>query len=67
MSESPRLQIQNWNAMLFQASSWVKACVFLVLDLFESAPEVTAVPKPDAAPSIDLFGTGKAKATPFLR
>ncbi|KAL4837930.1 hypothetical protein H8958_015681 [Nasalis larvatus] len=27
-------------------------------DLFESAPEVAAAPKPDAAPSIDLFGTG---------
>uniref|UniRef100_A0A8W4FG09 Clathrin coat assembly protein AP180 n=1 Tax=Sus scrofa TaxID=9823 RepID=A0A8W4FG09_PIG len=26
-------------------------------DLFESAPEVAAAPKPDAAPSIDLFGT----------
>jgi hypothetical protein len=35
--------------------------VFLVLDLFDSAPEVAAAPKPDAAPSIDLFGTGKAK------
>lgn len=34
--------------------------MFLVLDLFESAPEVAAAPKPDAAaPSIDLFGTGK--------
>lgn len=37
--------------------------MFLVLDLFESAPEVAAAPKPDAAPSIDLFGTGKTKAT----
>uniref|UniRef100_A0ABI7X6Q2 ENTH domain-containing protein n=1 Tax=Felis catus TaxID=9685 RepID=A0ABI7X6Q2_FELCA len=27
-------------------------------DLFESPPEVAAAPKPDAAPSIDLFGTG---------
>lgn len=35
--------------------------MFLVLDLFESAPEVAAAPKPDAAPSIDLFGTGKTK------
>lgn len=34
--------------------------MFLVLDLFDSAPEVAAAPKPDAAPSIDLFGTGKA-------
>ena len=39
--------------------------MFLVLDLFESAPEVAPAPKPEAAPSIDLFGTGKAKA-PFL-
>ena len=39
--------------------------MFLVLDLFESAPEVAPAPKPEAAPSIDLFGTGKAK-TPFL-
>lgn len=37
--------------------------MFLVLDLFDSAPEVAAAPKPDTAPSIDLFGTGKAKAT----
>lgn len=37
--------------------------MFLVLDLFESAPEVAAAPKPDAAPSIDLFGTGNATAT----
>ncbi|XP_042795206.1 clathrin coat assembly protein AP180 isoform X2 [Panthera leo] len=27
-------------------------------DLFESPPEVAAAPKADAAPSIDLFGTG---------
>uniref|UniRef100_A0AAA9S880 Clathrin coat assembly protein AP180 n=1 Tax=Bos taurus TaxID=9913 RepID=A0AAA9S880_BOVIN len=27
-------------------------------DLFESAPEVAPAPKPEAAPSIDLFGTG---------
>uniref|UniRef100_A0A452ILX9 Clathrin coat assembly protein AP180 n=1 Tax=Gopherus agassizii TaxID=38772 RepID=A0A452ILX9_9SAUR len=27
-------------------------------DLFESAPDAPAVPKPDATPSIDLFGTG---------
>lgn len=33
--------------------------MFLVLDLFEAPPEVAAAPKPDAAPSIDLFGTGK--------
>lgn len=39
--------------------------MFLVLDLFDSAPEVAAAPKPDAAPSIDLFGTGKTKATLF--
>ncbi|KAM4817155.1 clathrin coat assembly protein AP180 isoform X11 [Urocitellus parryii] len=31
-------------------------------DLFESAPEVAAAPKPDAAPSIDLFGTGASPA-----
>lgn len=41
--------------------------MFLVLDLFESAPEVAAAPKPDAAPSIDLFGTGKITATLFFR
>lgn len=35
--------------------------MFLVLDLFDSAPEVAAASKPDVAPSIDLFGTGKAK------
>lgn len=40
--------------------------MFLVLDLFESTPEAAAAPKPDAAPSIDLFGTGKTKATLFL-
>lgn len=57
--------IQNWRVMLCQAAlpSRVKACVFLVLDLFEAPPEVAAAPKPDAAPSIDLFGTGKTKAT----
>ncbi|MBZ3883905.1 Clathrin coat assembly protein AP180 [Sciurus carolinensis] len=36
----------------------VTADVDLFGDLFESAPEVAAAPKPDAAPSIDLFGTG---------
>lgn len=41
--------------------------MFLVVDLFESVPEVAAAPKPDAAASIDLFGTGKTKATLFLR
>ena len=40
--------------------------MFLVLDLFESTPEVAAAPKPDAAPSIDLFSTGKTKATLFF-
>uniref|UniRef100_A0A8C5VSI9 Synaptosome associated protein 91 n=1 Tax=Microcebus murinus TaxID=30608 RepID=A0A8C5VSI9_MICMU len=40
------------------------AYVFLVLDLFESAPEVAAAPKPDAAPSIDLFGTDAFSSPP---
>lgn len=40
--------------------------MFLVLDLFESPPEVAAAPKPDAAPSIDLFGTGKHLKQPPL-
>lgn len=60
--------MHNWEVMVCQAglSSRVKACVFLVLDLFEAPPEVAAAPKPDAAPSIDLFGTGKTKATLFF-
>lgn len=64
VSEPSRVLMHNWKVMLFQAglSSWVKACVFLVLDLFESAPDVAPAPKPDAAPSIDLFGTGKANS-----
>nr|KAF6342114.1 synaptosome associated protein 91 [Myotis myotis] len=33
-------------------------------DLFESAPEVSAAPKPDAAPSIDLFGTDAFSSPP---
>ncbi|KFO30406.1 Clathrin coat assembly protein AP180 [Fukomys damarensis] len=33
-------------------------------DLFESAPEVAAAPKPDAAPSIDLFGTDAFSSPP---
>uniref|UniRef100_A0A8D2M018 Synaptosome associated protein 91 n=1 Tax=Varanus komodoensis TaxID=61221 RepID=A0A8D2M018_VARKO len=34
-------------------------CMFLILDLFDTAPaDVPAAPKPDVAPSIDLFGTG---------
>ncbi|XP_074224776.1 clathrin coat assembly protein AP180 isoform X6 [Camelus bactrianus] len=33
-------------------------------DLFEAAPEVTAAPKPDAAPSIDLFGTDAFSSPP---
>lgn len=37
----------------------LKTCCVLGLDLFESVPEVPAAPKPDATPSIDLFGTGK--------
>uniref|UniRef100_A0A452R623 Synaptosome associated protein 91 n=1 Tax=Ursus americanus TaxID=9643 RepID=A0A452R623_URSAM len=44
--------------------SRVKACVFLVLDLFEAPPEVAAAPKPDAAPSIDLFGTDAFSSPP---
>lgn len=35
--------------------------MFLVLDLFESVPDAPAAPKPDATPSIDLFGTGKER------
>lgn len=38
--------------------------MFLVLDLFEAPPEVAAAPKPDTAPSIDLFGTGKNRSPP---
>lgn len=41
----------------------LKTFMFLILDLFDSAPTdapaAPAAPKPDAAPSIDLFGTGK--------
>ncbi|PNJ51771.1 SNAP91 isoform 13, partial [Pongo abelii] len=33
-------------------------------DLFESAPEVAAAPKPDTAPSIDLFGTDAFSSPP---
>ncbi|XP_066110307.1 clathrin coat assembly protein AP180 isoform X6 [Saccopteryx bilineata] len=33
-------------------------------DLFESAPEVAVAPKPDAAPSIDLFGTDAFSSPP---
>ncbi|XP_036103843.1 clathrin coat assembly protein AP180 isoform X6 [Molossus molossus] len=33
-------------------------------DLFESAPEVAAAPKPDAAPSIDLFATDAFSSPP---
>ncbi|XP_046533246.1 clathrin coat assembly protein AP180 isoform X5 [Equus quagga] len=33
-------------------------------DLFDSAPEVAAAPKPDAAPSIDLFGTDAFSSPP---
>ncbi|NP_001181886.1 clathrin coat assembly protein AP180 [Canis lupus familiaris] len=33
-------------------------------DLFESPPEVAAAPKPDAAPSIDLFGTDAFSSPP---
>lgn len=43
--------------------------MFLALDLFESAPDAPAAPaapKPDAAPSIDLFGTGKERTLPLL-
>ncbi|XP_069343629.1 clathrin coat assembly protein AP180 isoform X3 [Eulemur rufifrons] len=35
-----------------------------IFDLFESAPEVAAAPKPDAAPSIDLFGTDAFSSPP---
>ncbi|OXB65818.1 hypothetical protein ASZ78_016071 [Callipepla squamata] len=38
--------------------------MFLVLDLFESVPEVPAAPKPDATPSIDLFGTDAFSSPP---
>lgn len=38
--------------------------MFLVLDLFEAPPEVAAAPKPDAAPSIDLFGTDAFSSPP---
>lgn len=40
--------------------------MFLALDLFESAPDAPAAPKPDATPSIDLFGTGKERILPIL-
>ncbi|ERE75369.1 clathrin coat assembly protein [Cricetulus griseus] len=33
-------------------------------DLFDSAPEVAAAPKPDVAPSIDLFGTDAFSSPP---
>ncbi|GAB1294502.1 Clathrin coat assembly protein AP180 [Apodemus speciosus] len=33
-------------------------------DLFDSAPEVATAPKPDAAPSIDLFGTDAFSSPP---
>ncbi|XP_039385995.1 clathrin coat assembly protein AP180 isoform X15 [Mauremys reevesii] len=33
-------------------------------DLFESAPDAPAVPKPDATPSIDLFGTDAFSSPP---
>ncbi|XP_054577839.1 clathrin coat assembly protein AP180 isoform X23 [Eptesicus fuscus] len=33
-------------------------------DLFEAAPEAAAAPKPDAAPSIDLFGTDAFSSPP---
>ncbi|XP_072498812.1 clathrin coat assembly protein AP180 isoform X5 [Notamacropus eugenii] len=33
-------------------------------DLFESAPDVAAAPKPDATPSIDLFGTDAFSSPP---
>ncbi|XP_070232371.1 clathrin coat assembly protein AP180 isoform X1 [Bos mutus] len=33
-------------------------------DLFESAPEVAPAPKPEAAPSIDLFGTDAFSSPP---
>uniref|UniRef100_A0A8C0IWS3 Clathrin coat assembly protein AP180 n=1 Tax=Chelonoidis abingdonii TaxID=106734 RepID=A0A8C0IWS3_CHEAB len=33
-------------------------------DLFESAPDAPAVPKPDATPSIDLFGTDTFSSPP---
>ncbi|XP_057159901.1 clathrin coat assembly protein AP180 isoform X2 [Ursus arctos] len=33
-------------------------------DLFEAPPEVAAAPKPDAAPSIDLFGTDAFSSPP---
>ncbi|XP_031467080.1 clathrin coat assembly protein AP180 isoform X4 [Phasianus colchicus] len=33
-------------------------------DLFESVPEVPAAPKPDATPSIDLFGTDAFSSPP---
>nr|XP_034492138.1 clathrin coat assembly protein AP180 isoform X3 [Marmota flaviventris]XP_034492139.1 clathrin coat assembly protein AP180 isoform X3 [Marmota flaviventris] len=35
-----------------------------IFDLFESAPEAAAAPKPDAAPSIDLFGTDAFSSPP---
>uniref|UniRef100_A0A8C9ALN2 Clathrin coat assembly protein AP180 n=1 Tax=Prolemur simus TaxID=1328070 RepID=A0A8C9ALN2_PROSS len=44
----------NWEVMLCQACS----------NLFESAPEVAAAPKPEAAPSIDLFGTDAFSSPP---
>lgn len=40
--------------------------MFLALDLFESVPDAPAAPKPDATPSIDLFGTGKERIFPML-
>uniref|UniRef100_A0A8D2M038 Synaptosome associated protein 91 n=1 Tax=Varanus komodoensis TaxID=61221 RepID=A0A8D2M038_VARKO len=40
-------------------------CMFLILDLFDTAPaDVPAAPKPDVAPSIDLFGTDAFSSPP---
>ncbi|XP_044529989.1 clathrin coat assembly protein AP180 isoform X7 [Gracilinanus agilis] len=35
-----------------------------IFDLFESAPDVAAAPKPEATPSIDLFGTDAFSSPP---